>query len=229
MTSSESFFCGGLGDLIQTLCFITKPNKICLATRAAGICAELCNLLDIDCRIIDSQRGYCAKSEAEPYHGRLDMQDISQAYLYPRFKHNEFVFQRSEIFDLHLPNLMNCEYTLVVPNSHGAASSRNLQYQDMDFIFKNTTGKIVVSGYGDYVVPENKRVLNLMGRTNIKESISLVVHAKYIFTVDTWQSCVAAQMPIPVYIKSRNPFYYDHLQVFNPMNLPNVKICEFFV
>ena len=228
--SNEHFFCGGLGDLICTLCCLPeKPKKICLASKAAGICAELCNLLSIDCRIIDSQRGYYSQSECEPYHGKLHMEDISQAAIYPKILSGGITFKRSEIFDLRLPNLMNCEYTLIVPNSHGAPPLRNLQYQDLEFAYKNTTGKIVVSGWGAFPVPESNRVLNLMGRTNINESISLVLHAKYIFCVDTWQSCLASQMDIPVWIKSRNEFYYMHAKVFNAMAKPNVKICHFFV
>lgn len=226
----EYFMCGGVGDFITIESFLpNKPKKIYLATSRAALIGELCHYCGIEIEIIESQKSYYSKQECEPYHGYLPIQDASQLKIFKDIKDGKLKFKGSSLLNLNLPNIINTEYILVCPYTMTEINYRNMEIQDLNHIYFNTKGTIVVCGYGNFPVPDNHRVLNLMNQTSLIESVALVRYAKAIYTIDTWTASWGAQLDIPVFIKSRNQHYYENIECYAAPFKENVKVMHYFV
>jgi len=154
--------------------------------------------------------------------GYEDAQDLSIKLIFNRiikrklaFKGSSFLTQKlAEITHLELPKNFIC----VMGATENANHQRDFTYQEWINLTKwliNTDQKVVVIGQKSPPV-NHLRLIDLTNKTNIQESIEILKLAYGCITIDSWCSCMAAQLldPTRLIIKSKNVHLFKNKNIY---------------
>jgi hypothetical protein len=211
---------GGIGDFLAILNHVQElPRKILVATPRAGEIAELAYALKIECCVLEAKRVYHTRDEVVCAHGTCNdelnsCEDWSISTFFMAILQGQRVFKQDVLARIPAPRTIDGDYVVCQANSLNYQSGRNLLAAECDGILIDVPCRVVVLGMGKHEFSANDRVLDLSGKTSVREACAILRHAKACYGVDSWMTNSAAVAGLPTSCKSVNSQYYFARRIY---------------
>lgn len=224
---------GGLGDFNTILNHCPElPKKILVAARGAGAIAEMAYLMGIECTVLEDMRVYFTKFEVQAVHGG-DNHDLNKAEdwsisrTFPMIMDGPWKYERNAFEKLRLPKKVSGRYAVMNADSRNLIAGRKMSIEEQEWVFKHTDLPIVILGASPMQFPKNPRIMDLNGKTNLRESLAIIKHASVCYGIDSWITSAAIQWGYPVWIKSINPQYYQCIKCYQAPGHKDIHTMSF--
>jgi hypothetical protein len=111
----------------------------------------------------------------------------------------------------------NAVAVVPITSSFGSPKKRNFNDDDWSMVLdrlieRNEVG--VVLGTGDTFIPSNSRLINLLNRTSILQSIEILKKCNGYYGIDSFMSVLAAKLSDNLKIKSLNSHCYRYKHIY---------------
>ena len=246
----EILITGAIGDFIAIESFIPEKQlkqikKIYLATPRKKDLIYLFNLLpcwkDIEIEVIYDDWSKVPYIETKEHLGALlttkpkNWEKIVDHSIFtvfgnktlPSFRISSFIKNKITDIKQELPEkFIVIAPTTVTRGKNGRKYIDNVEWRNIELFLSQTDQYAVVLGVheDDYVIPINSRIVNLMSKTSLEESIEIIKKANGYIGIDSFLSVLASQLftQDKLLIKSLSPhlmfskkYYYAAQEEFD--------------